>query len=52
MLVISSRLSVVHFDISGKDVKEVQSENKLFIFLILSVFHTDKSGNKTNDVHP
>ena len=37
-------LFVFHFDISGKDDKDIQLENKPFISLILLVFHIDISG--------
>ena len=36
---ILERLIVFHFDISGKIVKDEQSQNKLFIVFKLFVFH-------------
>ena len=39
-------LSIFHLDISGKDINDLQLENrKLISIIILSVFHKDISGN-------
>ena len=40
-----SKLSVLHFDISGNDSNEEQSPNKKLISITFLVFHFDKSVN-------
>ena len=42
---IFSTLLVFHLDISGNDIKEEHSKNKLFIFITFSVFQQEISGN-------
>ena len=42
---------VFHFDISGKDFKEIHDSNKCSISLILLVFHFDISGKDDKDLH-
>ena len=39
-------LLVFQLDMSGKEVKDKQSENNSFILLVLSVFHFDISGKE------
>ena len=46
---MSVTLFVFHFDISGKEDKDEQLENKELIYLALFVFHFDISGNDNKD---
>ena len=43
-------LEVFHFDISGKEVKDSQKENRLFILWTLEVFQLDISGKDEIDL--
>ena len=47
---IFSTLDVSHFEISGKDVKEVQQSNKLSIIFTFFVFHFDILGKDIKDL--
>ena len=47
-----SHISSVCDDISGNDVKEIQSLNIKLSFSTFFVFHFDISGNTINDLHP
>ena len=51
-MLISLILLVFHFEISGNDDNDSQSENIKQISLILSAFHFEISGNEDNDEHP
>ena len=42
-------LLIFHFDISDKDDKDEQLENKELIYMALFVFHFDISGNDDKD---
>ena len=42
-------LLVFHLDILGKDIKDEQLLNKLFILVILLVIHLEISGSSIND---
>ena len=43
-------LLVFHFEISGKNDKKGQKENKLLIFVTLLVFHFDISGKDDKEL--
>ena len=43
---------VFHFDISGREIKDVQSQNVLSIVVTLFVFHFEISGKVVKLKHP
>ena len=49
MKLIFITLLVSHFEISGNDDNDEQSEKKPFISVTLIVFHFEISGNEDND---
>ena len=42
-------LLTIQFEISGKEINDLQPENSPLIFVTLSVFHLEISGNDFND---
>ena len=48
---ISVTLEIFHFDISGIEIKLIQSSNKLFIKIIFDVFNFDKLDKDIKEPH-